>query len=186
MSLENYENYYQYCIQHNKNTAREGCNNENKKNNITKFQFASSNRNNRNHAALGQMSLQNDLNNAIKNDRTFNTTSYKALQNIDGFGLANFDYFVNSDTNPHIFGLNLKAFNFECDLEMHRAYIYQNSIPNNTKAEDLNCNVYHWKNEPKTIVTVYINLDYLNKKPFMSLLYNPKHDKYITMKTTRN
>lgn len=190
MSHTNYQNYYQYCLQKYKEEhekyakVRESkgakVNELNETKDLTKFQFDEMKDSSPIIGAIGYQLIQCDLLNSIK-DNAFNADSFKACLEIDKDNLLNIDSFAHS---------HLRMYNFNCEFDLHRAYLIQNQPVIDGQADDINCDVYHWKNEPKTIITFYINLEYYNRepnrKPFMKVLYNPTYDKHITMRSNRH
>lgn len=172
MSLSNYKNYYHYCVANHINRRESE---DDDYNDITKFQCDSSN-----NIGIIEHSPVLGLYLHVAADyqkTTYDTISYKAIENINKEMLSD----MNKLTQEF-----MKKYNFGCPLELHRAYLYENKPVKDGKTDDLNCDTYHWKNEPKTIVTVYINLDSSNNTtPFIKTLHHPKFDKYITMRTNR-
>jgi hypothetical protein len=186
MSLNNYQNYYHYCLQkyedNNQKKSKEsesyaknhGKLNETK--DLTQFQFDVP-KYSPITGAIGYQLLAIDLHETLSKDATFDTTSFRACLETDWENIININSFAQSQ---------LRMYNFNCNFELHRAYLFQNKPVVDDKADDINCDVYHWKNEPKTIITFYVNLNPHNKEPFMKVLYNPKYDKYITMTSNRH
>jgi hypothetical protein len=73
---------------------------------------------------------------------------------------------------------------FGCNFEIHRAYLLKNNYQSN-KTEKLNCDEYHWKNEPKTIITAYVMLDG-DESIMMNYLGHPSHKFCIKMPSNRD
>lgn len=171
MSLSNYENYYHYCVANNMQTPEL----EDECNDITKFQCDTSDNNKViNYSPVIGLYLHV----AIRNEEIYDAISYKAVEDINNEMLNNMNILIKK--------LISDKYNFGCPFELHRAYLYENKEVKYGETDELNYDTYHWKNEPKTIITVYINLDSSNNTtPFISALYHPKYDKYITMKTNR-
>lgn len=178
MTFANYEEYYKHLVEINPENEKLD---KSKINDITKFQFKHVNV----FPDYDIKVIQSYFNDRLLNKSIIDTMSYKACASFN-------NPFIDQDINPYINNIskriiNLISFNnFGCNLELHMAYLYQNNIKEGQKTDTLNNNKFHWKNEPKTIITAYVHLDKISESDScLSFLTQKQTGTYITMPTTR-
>jgi hypothetical protein len=107
--------------------------------------------------------------------KILNTISYDAVLNLD--------FSMYDEIGRKIIEF-MNRQNFGCNFEIHRAYLLKNNYQSD-KTEKVNCNKYHWKNEPKTVVTAYVMLGG-DESRIMNYLIHPINEHYIKMPTNKD
>lgn len=188
MSFSNYEDYYQHCVKYYRDDKFDEYNinyydytknqllDVSDEDHLTHYEY------------LSYTNKINNLNSYIDTNPynlvDISALSYKTLCNISYND--NLCHILEKIINNLIMRSFKNDITYGCDMELHRIYMYQNIPIGNGKSDDLNCNQYHWKNEPKTIITFYIYLnDVTENDSHISVLRHPVNKKCITMPTNR-
>lgn len=169
-----YEEYYQHCVKAC-DFKYEGCTID-----VTKFQL---------HVLESDGNYPDNfkdyIENCIKLGNYNDFTSLKSVE-LDKSDKDMMQLLVNVIDYGSLLCLEDKV-SSDCWMDLHRLYLYQNKpIEDDIEADNINYNQYHWKNEPKTIITLYIYLDDVTEDDsHISVLHHPTANKCISMPTTR-
>lgn len=124
--------------------------------------------------------LNTKLNNAINDGETIKTISYNTVQDINQYTDD-----IELICKKLLPSLSQKLYG--CPVTVHRAYLYQNDIDSDdSDADPINNNKWHWGNCPPTVTTVIVYLsDVTNEDSHLEIMLNSKNCKAVTMPTNR-
>jgi hypothetical protein len=116
-------------------------------------------------------------------DECIESKSYeKILNKISYDAVLNLDFSMYDKIGRELIEY-MNRQHFGCNFEIHRAYLLKNKYQNE-ETENINCNKFHWKNEPKTMVTIYIMLG--SASNCMQILRHPVKNQGVKLPTNKD